>query len=217
MEKTGVEKRRFFRTKRAMFTVVLLVVFAVIFFFVRYTTILNILKIIPFRYFQFVNLLSVLGLSIAVLGFYKFDKLFKINFKQRHYIFIIFMTLIALSLSFLYFNLAHFDKFQHFFFPMMAGSLVFHMVSKLDLELRYKLLFTFTAVISIIAVFELTEYFLDYFFDLYLQGAYLGDPKFSDEFQILFSPIDDTMIDLLLGFLGSLTYVFSVYFLFEKK
>jgi len=164
-----------------------------------------------------VNLLSLLGLSIAIFGFYTLDKLFKINFKKRHYVFVIFMSLIALSLSFLYFNVPHFDKLQHFFFPMMAGSIAYHMISKLNLETKYKLLFTFTAVISIIAAFELIEYFLDYFFDLYLQGAYLGDPKFSDEFQILFSPIDDTMIDLLLGFLGSLTYVFSVYFLFKEK
>jgi len=217
MKKKSIEKRRFFRTKRAIFTIILFMVLLIIFFFVRYTTVLNILNIVPLRYFQFVNLLSVFGLSVAVFGFYSLDKLFKINFKRRHYTYMTFMTIVALLLSFLYFNLAHLDKLQHFFFPIMAGSLIFHMVSKLDLELKYKLLFTFTVVISIITMFELIEYFLDITFDLYLQGAYLGDPRISGDYKVLFSPIDDTMIDLLLGVLGSLTYVFSVYFLFAKK
>ncbi len=55
-------------------------------------------------------------------------------------------------------------------------------------------------------MFELGEYALDYFFDLKLQGVYLRDLQGLEKFNLIVDRIDDTMIDLFLGILGSSLY-----------
>jgi hypothetical protein len=199
-----IEKRG--RIKKRLIVGIVLILLFLIIYFQRYSTILSIIKAIP-ESFKFVNLFAVMGLVVAFIGFYQFDKLFKINFKRKHYWFIIIMSVMAFVLSFLYFRFPYIDKFQHFFFPIMACSIIYHMVSKLNLEKRYKLLFTFFIVIGVITIFELIEYLLDLLFNLYLQGVFLGNPNVSENYRVLFSPIDDTMIDLFMGLLGSLFYV----------
>ena len=210
----SVEKRVWFKTKRVLFVIVALILLFIIFQVLRYSAILEFLYILPFKYFQLVKLISVVGFIVAVFSFWRFDKVFDVGFKKKHYYYILIMSVIAFLLSFLYFRLAYFDKLQHIFFPIMTASIVYYMISKLDLEKKYKLMFTFFAVVSVISVFELIEFSIDVLFNAQTQGAFIQEP--SGSYRTIFNPIDDTMVDLLLGMLGGLIYVFSVCFWWQE-
>lgn len=81
------------------------------------------------------------------------------------------------------------------------------MITKLNIPLKWKLVFTFFVGFGIVGLMEIGEYGLDYLFDLKLQGVYLRDLKGFEKFNIIQNPIDDTMIDMALGVIGSLVYV----------
>src|SRR5205085_1505098 len=98
-----------------------------------------------------------------------------------------------------YFIHPQYDKIQHFIFPMLFFSMIFYMVNKLNLALKWKLAFTFMTVITFLCLFEIGEYLLDSFFNLKLQGVYLRDLKGLTKFNLLQNPLDDTMADLSFG------------------
>ena len=145
------------------------------------------------------------------------DNLFEIKFKRRHYFFAFLIILISILLSFLYFKYPYFDKLQHLFFPMMLGSMIFYMVSKLKLEKKYTLWFTFFIVIGLLSMFELLEYFVDIILGFNLQGVFIKNPQAIGGFDVVMSRIDDTMADILIGTIGSLIYIGSVFFILKKK
>ena len=89
----------------------------------------------------------------------------------------------------------------------MFGSIVFHIISKSKLNLKWNLTFVFFVLMGTLALFEIGEYLLDVFFDLKLQGVFLRDIQGLQKFDILLDKIDDTMIDLVIGLIGSLTYI----------
>lgn len=155
---------------------------------------------------------SVRSLSaIIFLGaFYLMDHLFELDFKDRHYLFIAFMAVFGLLFSQLYFIYPYYDKIQHLTFPMMLGSLTYHMVSLLKLEKKWKLVFVFFIIIGSIGVFEIGEYTIDQTFNSRLQGVFIGDSEFQ-------SQIDDTMIDLSLGVVGAAVYVSTIALFFRKR
>lgn len=162
----------------------------------------------------FIRSLSAIGLLIS---FYLVDHLFQIKFHKRHYFFIIFMALAGFILSPLYFIYPNYDKILHIALPMMFGSIVFYMASKLKLELKWKLVFTFFVILGTVGIFELGEYGLDAMFDLKLQGVFLRDFSGVERLKILQDRIDDTMIDMALGLLAAAIYVWSVYFIEKRK
>lgn len=89
------------------------------------------------------------------------------------------------------------------------------MIAKLKLKLKWKLTFVFFTVIGFLALFEIGEYLLDIFFDLKLQGVFLQDIQGLQKFDILLDKIEDTMIDLVLGVLGILSYI--LFKIFTKR
>ena len=145
--------------------------------------------------------------SIAFLVFfYAVDHSFDIRFKARHYLFIIIITIASLLLSPLYFVYPQYDKIQHFFQPMLIAAIMYYMIAKLPIDNKWKITFTFFVTLAILGLFEIGEYMLDFLFDLKLQGVYLRDLHGLEKFNLLVEPIDDTMIDLLLGTLGTSVY-----------
>ena len=54
-----------------------------------------------------------------------------------------------------------------------------------------------------LSIFEIIEFLLDQFFDLKLQGVFLRDISGISKFDIMMDKNDDTMIDLILGTIGS--------------
>ncbi len=161
-----------------------------------------------------VRALSAIGFLVV---FYLIDHFFDLDFKHYHYGFIVIIAISSFLLSPLYYVYPQYDKIQHFVQPIMFASIVFHMISQLDLKLKWKIVFTFFVVIGCLGIFELGEFLLDYLYDLKLQGVYLRDVQGLEKYNILMDRNDDTMVDMSLGVLGSLVYSFSVYFYLRRK
>ena len=149
--------------------------------------------------------------------FYAVDHLFDVNFKERHYFFIIFIAVGASMLSPLYFIYPNYDKILHLILPIMFASIVFHMVSNLKMKLRWQLAFVFFVVLGFIGLHEIGEYWLDQFFDLKLQGVFLRNIQGLEKYDILLDRIDDTMIDMSIGVLGAAIYCLSIGFYHKIK
>ena len=152
-------------------------------------------------------LLRVISTIAALLAFYTVDLLFKIDFHLRHYIFIVIMVITGFLFSPGYYIYPNYDKILHFILPIMASSMVFFIIDKLNIRLKWKLLFTFSTIVGFLCLFELSEFWLDYFFDLKLQGVFLRGLQGLEKYKLILDPNTDTMIDLMLGTLGSITYV----------
>lgn len=151
-------------------------------------------------------LIRVFSAMSFIVLVYAIDHFFNARFTAHHYLFVYLMALGGFLLSPLYYLYPFYDKFQHFLFPFLYSSIIFHLVCKLRLHKKWELLFTLALVTASLAVFEIGEYGLDYFFDLKLQGVYLRDISGLEKYNILLDRNDDTMIDLFLGTLGALSY-----------
>ena len=73
--------------------------------------------------------------------------------------------------------------------------------------MKWRLTFIFFIVVGSLSLFELGEYGLDYFFDFKLQGVFLRDLQGLEKFNIIMDRIDDTMIDIATGVIGTMYYV----------
>jgi hypothetical protein len=91
------------------------------------------------------------------------------------------------------------------------------MISKLELELKWKIVFTFFTVFAILGVFEIGEYTMDRLFDFKLQGVYLRDLSGVQKFNLIMDPLSDTMTDMALGIIGAGIYCISFAFYMRKK
>lgn len=163
-------------------------------------------------------LIRILSAMSAIVLVYAIDHYFNARFTVYHYLFVYIMAVGAFLLSPLYYIYPSYDKLQHFLFPILYSAIIFHLASKLRLHRKWELLFTLALVIASLALFELGEFGLDYFFDFKLQGVYLRDLSGLGKYDILLDPNDDTMIDLLLGILGAISYwMVSLLGYFGKK
>ncbi len=149
------------------------------------------------------RVLSTMGL---VALFYTVDHYFKADFRPRHYFLIYLMAIAGFLLSPLYYLYPVYDKILHFVIPILFSSIVFHLVSKLRLKKKWELFFTFAIVLGSLALFELGEFGLDYFFNMQMQGVYIRDVSGLEKYDILMDRNDDTMVDILLGTIGSGAY-----------
>lgn len=156
--------------------------------------------------------------TIAFITFFYFvDRFFDIKFKAMHYIFIVLISVFSFLFSPFYFIYPQYDKIQHFIQPILVSSIIFYMVNKLNLKMKWKLTFTLFIALGILGLFEIGEYVLDRLFDLKLQGVYLRDIKGIEKFNLVVDRIDDTMIDLVFGALGSIAYTISTGTLNRKE
>lgn len=148
------------------------------------------------------------GLSlIAVISFfYILDHLFDLKFEVKHYAIVIIISTIAFMLSHLYFIYPQYDKIQHLIMPIFISAIFFFMINKLRLELKWKLLFTFLTTVAFLGIFEIIEYGLDQLFQFKLQGVYLRNLQGVEKFNLLQEPLDDTIMDISLGIIGSGLY-----------
>ncbi|MBT4166113.1 hypothetical protein HOE04_03685 [archaeon] len=165
---------------------------------------------------------GAIAFVLTVSFFHLADRIFKIQFKKHHYAILLFMATFGVLLSQLYLLVPYYDKILHYSFPFIGCFLVFYIVNKLKIDFKTKVFFTFTIMITLIAIEEIVEFSLDWLFNLKLQGRYEGEMqgllKIADKEQlrIVQSRITDTMTDLMLGFLGSLTFV-TLKFLRNKE
>lgn len=152
------------------------------------------------------TILRVLTAVSAMLMFYVIDHFYDIKFRKRHYVFMFLIIIVGVMMSPFYFVYPSFDKIQHFFSPILLSSIIFFMINKIKMELKWKFVFTFFVTFAILGLFEIGEFALDSLFDLKLQGVYLRDLSGLDKFNLILEPLKDTMIDLILGMVGTLIY-----------
>ena len=160
--------------------------------------------------------IRALSAIATLVAFTTVDHLFDVDFRDRHYVFVILIVVSSFLLSPLYYIYPNYDKIQHVILPVLFSSIIFHMVSKLKLEKKWKLVFTFFIVLGFLGIHEIGEYLLDRFFDLKLQGVFLRDLQGLQKYNILMDRIDDTMIDMSLGTIGSSLYAIRIA-IFKKR
>lgn len=153
---------------------------------------------------------------VSLIAFYAADHLFDIRFELKHYVFVMIIGVSALLFSPLYFQYTQYDKLQHFILPTFICSIIFFMVNKLNIALKWKIVFTVMTVAGILGIFEIGEYVLDLLFNLKLQGVYLRDFKGLEKFNLILNPLDDTMVDLSFGILGSALYAIYAWKKYSK-
>lgn len=162
-------------------------------------------------------ILTASAISLIIL-FYLVDHMFDLRFKTRHYGFITIIAITGFLLSPLYSIYPSYDKWLHFIQPILFSSIVFHMTGGLNLKLRWRLVFVFFIVGGGIGLFEIGEYILDYFFNLNLQGVFLKNLQDLEGVLSVFQdPLDDTMADMILGFIGSCLYSLITYISLRNK
>lgn len=155
-------------------------------------------------------LLRATTMIAFIVVFYMVDHFFDIRLKTLHYAFVIIIAISGLILSPLYYIYPNYDKIQHLIIPVMVYIIILHSLKKQTLKQKWKLVFAFFITVAILGLFEVGEYALDYLFDLKLQGVYIRDIQGLEKLNLVVERIDDTMIDLSLGILGT-----SIYSLFR--
>lgn len=149
--------------------------------------------------------------------FYAGDKIYRIGFTNKHYILFIILIVATVLASQIYFIWPQYDKLQHFAMPILISAMVFFMVNKLKLEMKWKIWYTFFIAVAILGLFELIEYSIDQFFDFKLQGVFARDPSGLNKYHTLLQPLDDTMIDMFFGVLGTTLYCIYLGLKFQNK
>jgi len=135
--------------------------------------------------------------------------MFEIEFELKHYLYIILILAMGILFAPLYSIYSFYDKVLHLIMPIFACLLMFHIVDKKNLTLSWKLLITFMFVISFLSIHEMGEYLIDIVWDMRLQGVYIRDVSGLEKLNLVISRIDDTMIDMILGVVGALSFVVS--------
>ncbi|KHO53055.1 MAG: hypothetical protein QT05_C0009G0004 [archaeon GW2011_AR13] len=110
-------------------------------------------------------------------------------------------------LSPIYFFYSSYDKILHFCLPILSCFLIYYIVDKKNLSIQWKLWITFLFITSFLMFHEIGEYLIDQFWDLKLQGVYVWNIGGVEKFDLIQSKIDDTMMDLIFGSLGALTFI----------
>jgi len=147
-------------------------------------------------------ILTSLGSFFASWGLFYIIK--RNNVDEKYWIFIN----IALWLNvfgewaFYYGDIVYYDKFLHLAVGILITILVYEFYVKNSPTKRYMIFFS---VLGMLCIWEIHEYFFYAFFHF----PYMGVVRNGIEMQ---SPLDDTMIDLILGAIGALLYL-----IFKKK
>lgn len=143
----------------------------------------------------------------ALLLFYAVDQWLKLGFEKHHYFIFGFISITGIILSPLYFISPNYDKILHLASPLLLSILIFFLLNKTKVKFSIKIFLTFSVIIAFLSVFEVGEYLLDQFFDFKLQGVYLRDLTGVSKLNIILDKNDDTMIDIIFGMVGALTFV----------
>lgn len=178
-----------YQIKRRIIFGISIALFLFLYFFKNYSTLLRILT-------------AVAGL----ISFYVFDHYFKMDFQTKHYSYIAIIIFFTILLSPLYFLSDNYDKILHLINPIMISAIMFFIINKQKISFKWKIMITLMFVIATLAIFEIIEYFLDTLWDFKFQGVYVRDITGLEKFNVVMDKNDDTMIDLIFGIFGSITF-----------
>ncbi len=144
---------------------------------------------------------------VSFVVFFLADTFFKLKFRNRHYLILIFIATTGILFSPLYLIYSNYDKVLHLLSPILFSILIFYLVSKINgISFFTKLVLTFSVTVCCLAMWELIEFSLDYLYNFKLQGVWLRDVTGMEKISLVMDRNDDTMADLLLGVVGSLIF-----------
>lgn len=152
-------------------------------------------------------IVRVFGFFLSIFIFFMGDTLFDFKFKKQHYIIFILIAASGILFSPLYHLSQTYDKILHLLGPIFICILIFYLLKRLKISFSINLAITFFIAVSILALFEIFEYILDIIFNWKLQGVYLRDYSGIEKLNIIMDKNEDTMMDLILGTLGSLFFI----------
>lgn len=150
---------------------------------------------------------------IALMLFGYIDKSFKFNFPEGYYFYIFAIFILGTVVGpgnppfGLYYRDIFFDKVLHAFTPFLMSVIMFFILDRLKITLKWKLLMTVGLVFGMLGLFEIGEYLSDVWFGTLYQGVYFKDFISRLELKIVTDPLTDTMRDLIFGLIGSAAYV----------
>ncbi len=174
----------------------------------RFLAGISVFILLVFYLFQSLSTsVRVLGFIFGLIVFYSIDYMFKLEFKIWHYYIILIILAFGILFAPLYAIYTIYDKILHFVMPILASFLVYHIADRKNLSIQWKLLITFMFMMSFLAIHEIGEYLMDLVWNMNLQGVYIRDISGIEKLNLVVSKIDDTMIDLILGMLGSFIFV----------
>jgi membrane-associated HD superfamily phosphohydrolase len=153
----------------------------------------------------------------ALLLFYAVNEWLELKFKNYHYIIFAFVSGAGILFSPLYFVSANYDKILHLVSPIFLSVLIFFLLNKAKIKFSIKIFLTFSVMVMFLSLFEIGEYVLDQLFDFKLQGVYLRDLSGISKLNIIIDKNDDTMIDMMFGMAGALTFVVIKSAIFYQK
>ncbi len=163
---------------------------------------------------------------IALLLFNYIDKSFKFNFPEAFYIYIFAIFILGTIVGpgtppfGFYYREIFFDKALHFLNPVMMSAIIFFILNRLEITLKWKLLMTVMIVFGILGLFEIGEYLSDAWFGTFNQGVFIRDFVTKLKLEEVSDPLTDTMRDLIFGLIGSFVFVcykvLSFHFLSKK-
>ena len=104
---------------------------------------------------------------------------------------------------YLFYYLQYYDKILHFVIPLFITACAYDFFKK---HLKINKTVIFLSVLGGCVLFEIYEYFLQIFFNLPLMGVW------SNNGDLIMSPLNDTIIDLVIDMFGSITYL-----IFKRK
>ena len=161
-------------------------------------------------FYLFKNLsegVRIFGFIFGLFVFYTIDRMFEIDFKLRHYIYVMIILAAGILLADFYYLYESYDKILHFLLPILGGLLFFYVVDKQKLSFSWKLFITFLFIMTFLAFHEIGEYLLDVLWGWTLQGVQIKQMSGANILNPVMSRIDDTMIDLIMGALGTTLFV----------
>ena len=120
---------------------------------------------------------------------------------------------------FFYNSIPFFDKIVHFISPLIICNLIYHLFKKKIKNKKMLILFCIVSFITISVIWEIAEYGFDGLVSSNMQGVYFTKGEFFGVYERQYEPvqseIDDTMTDLIFGFLGAC--IFGIYSVFKKN
>lgn len=152
-------------------------------------------------------LIRASGVIFGLAVFYFIDHAFLLKFKFRHYLYILAILILGILLSPFYWMFENYDKALHLIMPILGSAIIFFIVNKMKIKFQWKLIITLAVIISCLTLLEIGEYTFDAFLDFKLQGVYIRNISGLEKYNLVMDRNDDTMMDLILGTLGSISFL----------
>jgi uncharacterized membrane protein YjdF len=123
----------------------------------------------------------------------------KFGLTEKHFTLILIMLwLNVLGELWFYFNYVHYDKILHFCIPFLMSWIFYDYLQKSKQNVT--IFFPFT-ILGMLAFFEIIEWFIDSVIGFPMLGV------FDSSGAVVMSKLTDTMVDLCMGILGTLTFL----------